>query len=138
MSVCPTPEEVLALLRQHFEMADQLEILALETGKVNLRVACGPAERRPGGFISGPTMMMVADTCGLLGVFSHTGLTVPAFTTSLSIDFLRPGVGDYLLANARVVKFGRTLSTINVELRGSDQEKPCAQAVVNFATGTAR
>ncbi|MEL6686615.1 MAG: PaaI family thioesterase [Pseudomonadota bacterium] len=138
MTDCPTPEAVMGLLQQHFPLADQLEILHLETGKLSLRVACGSYARRPGGFIAGPMMMMVADTCGLIGVFSHTGLTVPAFTTSLSIDFLRPGIGDYLLADARVAKFGRTLSTINVEMRGSDQEKPCAQAVVNFATGSAR
>jgi uncharacterized protein (TIGR00369 family) len=125
-------------MRQHFEIAHRLDILSLETGRLTLRFECGPDERRPGGFISGPTMMTLADTCGLIGVFSHTGLTVPAFTTSLSIDFLRPGVGDALLAEARVAKFGRTLSTINVEMRGADQEKPCAQAVVNFATGTAR
>lgn len=131
---CPTAEEMSAFLRANFEGANHPRITQAQAGKIDLELDCGPAELRPGGFISGPTMMAIADTAGLMGVFSHTGMTAPSFTTSLSIDFLRPAKGDRLLAKADVARFGRTLSVINVVLRGSDNKRPAAQAVVTYAT----
>ena len=137
MSVpCPSADAMTAFLSENFKGANHPRITHAETGHVTLELPCGAADLRPGGFISGPTMMAMADTCGLMGVFSHTGLTQPAFTTSLSIDFLRPAKGERLLAEAHVIKFGRTLSVINVTMRGSDQDKPSAQAVVTYATAT--
>lgn len=134
-ALCPTPEAMTAFLQANFDGANYPVITESETGRIALELPCGPAELRPGGFISGPTMMAIADTAGLMGVFSHTGMTAPAFTTALSIDFLRPAKGARLLAWAEVIKFGRTLSVINVTLRGSENDKPSAQAVVTYATG---
>lgn len=136
MTSCPRPEQMTAFLQDNFKGLNHPVITQAETGRVSLHLTCGPSELRPGGFISGPTMMTLADTAGLMGVFSHTGMTTPAFTTSLSIDFLRPGQGERLIATANVVKFGRTLSIINVTLKGSDMHKHCAQAVVTYATTT--
>jgi uncharacterized protein (TIGR00369 family) len=123
-----------AFIKKHFSAANHPLITHVAQGHVKLRLDCTAAERRPGGFISGPTMMAMADTAGLMGVFSHTGMTAPAFTTALSIDFLRTASGISLLADAKVVKFGRMLSIINVSLRGSDSDKISAQAVVTYAT----
>ncbi|GLQ20982.1 PaaI family thioesterase [Algimonas porphyrae] len=134
-TACPSADAMTAFLKANFDGPNHPLITEAETGRVALTLSCGPAELRPGGFISGPTMMAIADTAGLMGVFSHTGMTAPAFTTALSIDFLRPAKGQQLHAWADVVKFGRTLSVINVTLRGSDNDKPSAQAVVTYATG---
>lgn len=123
-----------AFLRTHFPGVNCPDITFAETGHVKLVLPCGDAEKRPGGFISGPTLMSLADTAGLMGVFSHTGMTAAAFTTSLSIDFLRPAQGERLIAEGRVAKFGRTLSIINVTMRSEQSDKPCAQAVVTYAT----
>lgn len=134
-TACPTADAMTAFLKANFDGLNHPVITEAETGRIALELVCGPSELRPGGFISGPTMMAIADTAGLMGVFSQTGMTAPAFTTALSIDFLRPARGGTLYARAEVVKFGRTLSVINVSLRGSDNDKPSAQAVVTYATG---
>lgn len=135
-SLCPSAEALTKTLQTHFPGRNVPTITYAITGHIRLEYDCSAKALRPGGFISGPTQMGIADTVGLMGVFSHTGLSQPAFTTNLNIDFLRPAVGEKLLAEGRVARFGRTLCVINVTLRGSAMEKPCAQAVVTYATGT--
>lgn len=135
-SRCPTPEQLTQMMEKHFPGRNTPRITQATTGYITLEYDCSAMALRPGGFISGPTQMAIADTVGLMGVFSHTGLSQPAFTTNLNIDFLRPAVGEKLLAEGRVARFGRTLCVINVTMRGSAMEKPSAQAVVTYATGS--
>lgn len=133
---CPTPEQLSQILQAHFPGRNTPTITQAETGLIKLEYDCSAKAMRPGGFISGPTQMGIADTVGLMGVFTYTGLGAPAFTTSLNIDFLRPAKGRKLFAEGKVARFGRTLCITNVTLRGSDMEKPSAQAVVTYATGS--
>jgi len=44
---------------------------------------------RPGGTLSGPTMMALADNAAWLVILAHIGPQLLAVTTSLHIDFLR-------------------------------------------------
>jgi acyl-coenzyme A thioesterase PaaI-like protein len=58
---------------------------------------------RPGGTVSGPTVMGLADAAAWLVVLAHTGWVPLAVTSSLSINFLRkPEPGD-LLATAELL-----------------------------------
>ena len=78
---------------------------------------------RPGGTLSGPTMMTLADTAAWMAILAQIGPVLLAVTTSLHIDFLRkPEVRD-LMARARVLKLGRKLAVVDVELfsRGATQ-----------------
>ena len=79
--------------------------------------------RRPGGTLSGPTMMALADNAAWLVILAQIGPVLLAVTTSLHIDFLRkPDVTD-LLARARLIKLGSRLAVVDVDLysRGSNE-----------------
>ncbi len=88
---------------------------------------------RPGGFISGPVQMGLADHAAYVAIFTRTGITPMALTSNLNIDFLRPCQGDKVTADARMVKLGKSLAIINVEIKGSNSDKISSQAVVTYA-----
>ncbi len=65
---------------------------------------------RPGGTVSGPAMMALADYALYAAILANIGPVALAVTTSLSFNFLRkPAPGD-LLAECRLLKLGRRLA----------------------------
>jgi uncharacterized protein (TIGR00369 family) len=71
---------------------------------------------RPGGTISGPTMMELADFAMYVAVFSAIGRQPLAVTTNLSINFLRKPAQADLIAEARLMKVGRRLAVGEVSI----------------------
>src|SRR5918998_1095925 len=68
-----------------------------EPGAVTVRLPWAPALARPGGTISGPAMMALADIVLYGVVLSRIGRVELAVTTDLTIHFLRrPQPGDLL------------------------------------------
>jgi len=73
---------------------------------------------RPGGTISGPTLMALADCAMCVVLLSAIGPVGLAVTTNLSINFLRKGQpGQDVLAAARLLKLGKRLAVGEVNLR---------------------
>jgi len=94
---------------------------------------------RPGGTVSGPTMMATADTAAYVVVLSHIGIVPLAVTSNLNINFLRkPASGKALLARGTLLHLGRrsVLTEVNIFSEG-DLEKPVAHAVVTYAIPSA-
>jgi uncharacterized protein (TIGR00369 family) len=88
---------------------------------------------RPGGTLSGPTMMALADNAAWLVILAHIGPQLLAVTTSLHIDFLRkPEVAD-LVARARILKLGRRLAVVEVEVSSSGSKDIVAKAQVTYS-----
>ncbi len=88
---------------------------------------------RPGGTLSGPTMMMLADTAAWMAIMSHIGPVLLAVTTSLHIDFLRkPELRD-VMARARVLKLGRRLAVAEVEMFSRGRTEVVAKAQVTYS-----
>ena len=88
---------------------------------------------RPGGTLSGPAMMMLADTAAWMAIMTQIGVTLLAVTTSLHIDFLRkPDLTD-LMARARVLKLGRKLAVTDVELFSKGSTELVAKAQVTYS-----
>ncbi len=84
---------------------------------------------RPGGTISGPHMMLLADVCMYAVVLMHIGEVKLAVTTNLNINFLRkPGEAD-LVARGKALKIGKRLAVIDVSIFSKDE-------LVAHATGT--
>ena len=88
---------------------------------------------RPVNLISGPTQMALADMVAYVAIFSRLGITPMAVTSNLSIDFLRPCRGERLIGEGRLVKLGRSLAVINVDIRGDRSDFISSQAVVTYA-----
>ncbi len=92
---------------------------------------------RPGRYISGPTMFMLADTALWFAVFSAIGITAMAVTSEMSIRFLRPAQNGDLLARARIdsVSARRIVGTIELWIDG-DPDRLVAVAQGSYSRPT--
>lgn len=102
---------------------------------VRMRVPYDASQLRPGGTLSGPTMMGLADAAAWLATLSHIGPVALAVTSNLTISFLaKPGPSD-LLAHATLLRLGRRQSVSEVRLwsDGGDPATPVAHATVTYA-----
>ncbi|MHB8826368.1 MAG: PaaI family thioesterase [Acidimicrobiales bacterium] len=89
---------------------------------------------RPGGTLSGPVMMMLADTTAWMAVLAEVGAVLLAVTTSLHIDFLRkPDLETDLMSRGRLLKLGRKLAVVDVELFSSGHHHLVAKAQVTYS-----
>lgn len=88
---------------------------------------------RPGGTVSGPTLMMLADAAAYAVVLAHIGRVALAVTANLTITFLRKAPPAGLVADAELLKLGRRLAVADVRLRSAAAPAPVAQATVTYA-----
>ena len=108
------------------------EITHVETDHVVMRAKMSKFNLRPGGSISGPTQMALADHIAYALIFTRLGITPMAVTSNLNIDFLRPLFGDFVIIEGRTIKFGRTLAVTKVEIRAENSEKLSSQSTVTY------
>ncbi len=114
--------------------AYRVEHVAADTG-LRMRVPYDTGQLRPGGTLSGPTMMGLADAAAWLVTLSRIGPVALAVTSALTISFLtKPGPAD-LLAHATLLRLGRRQSVSEVRLwsDGGDPSQPVAHATVTYA-----
>ena len=89
---------------------------------------------RPGGTVSGPTLMALADCAMCAVLLSAIGPVGPAVTTNFSINFLRRGeAGQDVLAAARIMKLGRQLAVGEVTLRLGASADPIAHVTATYS-----
>jgi len=81
---------------------------------------------RPGGTISGPTMMALADFAMYVGLLASIGPVPLAVTTNLNINFLRKPAARDLIAECRLLKLGKRLAVGEVTIRSEGMDKPVA------------
>lgn len=100
---------------------------------VRVRNACNDSQLRPGGTVSGPTMMGLADTVMYALVLSAVGRVPLAVTTNLSINFLRKPEARDLIGEGRMLKLGKSLAVGDVVIRSDGSEDIVAHAVVTYS-----
>jgi uncharacterized protein (TIGR00369 family) len=131
-----TPDEFQALATEGVPFIGMLgcRVERFEPGAVTVRLPWAPALVRPGGTISGPAMMALADIALYGVVLSRIGRVELAVTTDLTVHFLRrPRPGD-LLGRGRLLRLGRTLAVAEVEIAPDGEgEEPVAHAVGTYA-----
>lgn len=122
-----------AIVEDELPWAFELGVKATEIGQgtATLMVPYDAKMLRPGGTMSGPTMMMLADACMYAVVLSEIGLVKLAVTTNLNINFLRKPEPRDLYAKGSMLKLGKRLAVMAVDLYsdGSDD-------LVAHSTGT--
>jgi uncharacterized protein (TIGR00369 family) len=74
--------------------------------------------------------MTIADSAACFAIFTKTGPEVRLTTTDMNIRFLAPCFSD-VTAKAKVIKLGRTLVPVSVDLYDST-DKHIAVAQVNY------
>jgi uncharacterized protein (TIGR00369 family) len=89
---------------------------------------------RPGGTISGPTLMALADCAMYVVLLSAIGPIGLAVTTNLNINFLRRGLpGQDVLAAARLLKLGKRLAVGEVNLLSGTSPDPIAHVTSTYS-----
>ncbi|WP_370236921.1 MULTISPECIES: PaaI family thioesterase [Henriciella] len=127
-------EEANRFLDQAFPgNGNRNRIIAMEDGRVVCRMSADEQNLRPGGYISGPTQMSMADSAAYFVVFTKLGIVPMAVTSNLTINFLRPCIGEAVIADGRLMKLGRTLAVIEVELKAEGSDKVSSHAVVTYS-----
>jgi uncharacterized protein (TIGR00369 family) len=77
--------------------------------------------------LHGGLLMTLADTCACVAILTMTGPDAVITTTDMNIRFLAPCLTD-ATAEAKIIKFGRSLVPVNVMLRDtSGREVALAQ-----------
>ena len=105
----------------------------LEPSAIRVRLPFHADHLRPGGTLSGPTLMGLADRATYLLVLAMIGPVALAVTTSLNINFLSKPQPRDLIADARLLKLGRRLAVAEVTLRSDGDETVVAHATVTYS-----
>jgi uncharacterized protein (TIGR00369 family) len=89
---------------------------------------------RPGGTVSGPTLMSLADFAMYVVLLSAIGPVGLAVTTTLNINFLRKGQpGQDVLAAAKLLKLGKRLAVGEVTLLSGTSPDPIAHVTSTYS-----
>ena len=123
----------LAEFPQVFHAESGLAIEAVWEGGCRVRQAFRQRSVRPGGTISGPTMMALADFAMYVAVLVAIGPVPLAVTINLNINFLRKAAPRDLLAEARLLKLGKRLATGEVTICSQGETEPVAHVTSTYS-----
>ena len=98
-----------------------------------LRMAFSDRLCRHGGIVCGQALMALADTAMVIAVLAANRGYRPMTTVDQTIHFMRPVAQSDVIADARVVRLGRTMSFGRITLSGVTDNKPVAMVSSAFA-----
>jgi acyl-coenzyme A thioesterase PaaI-like protein len=110
-----------------------LSILEIWHGGSRVRKAFVPHSLRPGGTISGPVMMGLADASMYIAVLGSIGWAPLAVTTSFHINFLKKPAARALDAECRLLKVGKRLAVGEIWIRSEGDADPVAHASATYS-----
>lgn len=122
-----------AILTQFSQNASIMDIVEVTDRWVRVRLAVDDRHGRPGGTVSGPAQMTLADASAWFAILSRVGPKLLSVTTSLHIDFLRKPEIEALIAEADLVKLGSRLAVVRVTISNEGADEPCAVAQVTYS-----
>ena len=129
-------EAVNALLRRAFPDAQPAAfptVVEVSPERVKVVAPYRDGLLRPGGVISGPTLMSLADTAAYALVLAHVGDQLMAVTSQLNISFLRGAAPGDIHAEAELLRLGRRMAVCDVRLWTESRDRLAAQANVTYA-----
>lgn len=128
-------QQLSAFLAERYPQIKDLNIRIEHIDEWSIRVRMPVTNRhlRPGGTVSGPTMMELVDVTMYLMVLGQIGPVELAVTTNLNINFLhRPELGD-LIAMGQLLKLGESLAVGEVGIYSEDNTRPVAHATLTYS-----
>jgi uncharacterized protein (TIGR00369 family) len=108
-------------------------IVSLDPDRTVLELATDDGKLRPGGTISGPTLMALADAAMYAAILARIGRVALAVTTNLNINFYRKPAPGTLRAEVRILKLGQRLAVGDVLLFSNDAVQSVAHASVTYS-----
>lgn len=129
----PRKQEIAEFLAQEFP---QTKCTVEDVGHytATVRHEIGVAELRPGGTVSGPVLMMVADVALYVAILNEIGIVPLTVTTNLNINFMRkPQADAAIIGVCKLLKLGRSLAVGEVSLYSEGSQQVVAHAVGTYA-----
>ena len=105
-----------------------LEVVDAHAGKATLRIIVCTAVQNLGGNLHGGAIATLVDDAGTLAIMTADKDGRPGVTTDLNVSYLAAGrAGEVVLAVAEVLKVGRTLAFVTVDVRSEQSGRLLAQ-----------
>jgi uncharacterized protein (TIGR00369 family) len=127
------------LATQPFSVLIGAELAALGHGTCELGLAITPQLKQQNGFAHGGIVSYLADNA--ITFAGGSALQVPVVTSEYKINYLRPAIGERLLARARTVHVGKSQAVCQCEIvvvaGGSEKVCAVAQGTIARLSGTA-
>lgn len=135
MTAVMTEAELSAFMWRAFPQAAEDFLVEHLTGDgIVMRLKVAEKHLRPGGTVSGPSIFGLADVAVYLAILARIGPVALAVTTNGTVDFLRkPVAGVDLLAEARILKLGKSLAVGDVLVRSEGMEAPVARSNMTYS-----
>lgn len=130
-----TLEEFERISREKLSFATQAGFSAehIGHGKAKVRAPFRDDFLRPGGTVSGPILMGLADYAMYAAVLSRIGPVELAVTINLNINFLRRPAPKDVIADASIIKLGKRLAVGEVSLYSDGEDDPVAHVTATYS-----
>lgn len=139
-AIAMTAEDLEQFMAREFpQVAEDFVVENVAPMQVRIRMKIGERHLRPGGTVSGPSMFALADVAIYFATLAMIGPVALAVTTNISMDFMRkPEAGVDLIAEARLLKLGRSLAVGDVLIFSDGGSDPVARASMTYAIPPSR
>jgi acyl-coenzyme A thioesterase PaaI-like protein len=133
-----TKQEIDAFLAAQFPQAKStIQDVGNHAATVSRDI--GTADLRPGGTVSGPVLMAVADLALYVAILGEIGIVPLAVTTSMTINFLRkPAAAKRVIGVCKLLKMGKSLAVGEVSVYSEGIDEPVAHVVGTYSIPPAR
>ncbi len=120
---------------EHFAQSNPLNLKLERLDDMTLRARMPIADQhlRPGGTVSGPTLMFFCDAGFYLLVLSQIGPVAMAVTTNLNINFMRLPAPVDVIGEFRILKLGQRLAVGDATLFSDGEKNPIAHCQLTYA-----
>lgn len=127
--------EIIAFLEREFPQSLlKCEIQSIDAQGATVLYHVDKNDLRPGGTVSGPTMMTAADYALYIAILGEIGIVALTVTTNLNVNFLRkPTAGQDIRAVCKLIKVGKVLIVGEVYLYSIDSNEPIAHVTGTYS-----
>jgi uncharacterized protein (TIGR00369 family) len=126
-------ERLLGEVFASWIQALRLSVEAIEPDGAVLRMPFSRDLCRDNGVICGQALMSLADTAMVFAVSAASGGYRPMTTVDQAIHLLKPAANVDVLADARILRLGRTMAFGRITLTSDGDSRPIATAQVAYA-----
>jgi acyl-coenzyme A thioesterase PaaI-like protein len=129
----PSQAEIVEFMARDFPQC-KCRVLEVGAGAATVAHEVGADELRPGGTVSGPVLMTVADVALYVALLGEIGIVPLAVTTNLTINFLRkPAADKRILGVCQLIKLGKVQAVGEVRLYSEGVPEVVAHAVGTYS-----
>jgi uncharacterized protein (TIGR00369 family) len=116
--------------RQGFMKHIEARIVALDPGFCCVEAPFGDKVSQQHGYFHGGVVGALADNAGAYAGFTLLPSTATILTAEYKINLVAPALGEWLRASGKVVRSGRTLIVVSIDVHAikADRQDLCAIA----------